>query len=282
MPRLMERPVFRERSVHRAMAVLFLLAVLYNLIAFDLDIGQFDIETEYMPPEILTRGIFVLIVPVYVAIFYDTGGRTGRLKRNALSPKEWTARRMHPVVPLGIVIGASLMITVENNWDLDLRGSVAGLAMFALLLVLLLLPFFLRCVKRDRPSAALIITASVLLMVGEMKDMTAISYAPISEEVYELFSGMFLLYAVLLVASHETGDVLGRLMDRGVLHMVLGSAVFTAGNTLLMCDHGAYPPLWLVAFGSIVTLIGLWILVRTVRRAIDGTHPSSETGAGTT
>ncbi len=252
-------------SVHRMMLILLLASIVYGIAARALDLASHDVETEYMPPEILTRGIYAFAVPLFVSLAFDATGSGGFV----VSPSVLTGDRMPSIVPAGVALGAALMIMTENNWDLDQRESVAGTLLFAAAFIACLFPFFVRALRRLPLAALLTVTGALLLFFGEVIDHTDALPKDLSEEGFETVGGIAMLWSLMLFALAERGPVTSRLLlTEARWRLILGTALFSLGNAMLMFNHRDCPPAWQLFEGVVLTTAGIVILHRTVAEAI--------------
>ena len=252
-------------SIRRTMLTIIVIAAAYGAISRAVGLASYDIESEYLPPEIATRGIYVFAVTAFIALAHDSPGPRGA----TMSPASWSGDRMPPIVPGGVALGSALMVLFENNWDLDQRETITGTVLFAMAFVACLFPYFVRTLRRQLSAALLLLLGALMLFLGEVIDHADILPESISEEGFELFGAIAVLWSFLLFAQREMGAATHRLLlSDAIWPLLLGTSLFTVGNTLLMFNHGEWPPPWQMVEGAVLSIAGAVVLWRTTAEAV--------------
>ncbi len=244
-------------SVVYYLSVSLFLVFVYALAANVSGLNDLGIEGEYMPPEIVTRICYILIVALCVPMWVDARGREGIV----ISPAGWADELMPKIVPSGVFVSAVLMLFMENNWDLWLRESFAGTLMFAIPFLLLFLPLLWRAVVRHRTAAIILTLGLIILAGGEVMDLTE-GGSVLSEELIELLSAILVLHAIIIVAVKE-GKAATRRAYRVRRRIGCSAVVLSIGNAMLLFDHGDVPPIWQLVAGSVISIIGFYLVYRS-------------------
>jgi len=249
-------------TVHYYLVLSLFLCFGYALAADASGLNGLGIEGEYMPPEIATRICYILIVALCVPMYKDARGPQGIV----LSPAIWGGDRMPKFVPCGVFVSAVMMLFMENNWDLWIRETFVGTLIFAVPFLLLFLPLLWRSVVRHRIAGIGLISGLVVLAIGQISDLSE-GTSVISEELIELFSAVLVLHAVAIVTVAEGGRATAGL-HRERYPILASAVILSVGNAMLLFDHGEMLPIWQLAAGSVVSILGLYLLVRFVGRAV--------------
>jgi len=251
-----------EMTIHYYLVLSLFLCFGYALAADVSGVNGLGIEGEYMPPEIATRICYILIVALCVPMYMDARGPKGIV----LSPSAWAGDPMPRFVPCGVFVSAVMMLFMENNWDLWIRETFIGTLIFAVPFLLLFLPLLWRSVVRHRIAGIGLISGLLVLAMGQISDLSE-GTSVISEELIELFSAVLVLHAVAIVAMVEGGRATAGL-HRERYRVLASAVILSTGNAMLLFDHGDMPPIWQLAAGAAVSILGLYLLVRFTGEAV--------------